>query len=65
MMYSDTDDYYNERGWDCSYCNKQFTTQGQVLFHENTWCKIEHERRKQKLEEYKKMKQKKEKKKDN
>jgi hypothetical protein len=42
----------------CTYCSKVFKSQGEVLFHENTWCKYEHKRKQDDLEKYIKYKKK-------
>ena len=54
----DERDYYLNK-WGCSYCSRVFKTQGEVLFHEKTWCKYEHKRRQDDLKKYIKNKKKK------
>ena len=39
---SDDDRPYDERYWYCSYCDRTFNSEGEVLVHEKTWCVFEH-----------------------
>lgn len=44
---SSSDDERDSEGnkWGCKYCSREFKSQGEMLFHENTWCILDHERK--------------------
>ena len=42
-------DYYgNKMSLNCMYCGKEFKRQGEMLFHERTWCVYEYKRKEEK-----------------
>ena len=49
---SDDERDYDGNKWGCTYCSRVFKSQGEVLFHEKTWCVYEHKRSKENLEKY-------------
>lgn len=53
---SDDERDYDGNRWDCTYCDRTFKSQGEVLFHEKTWCVYEYERKQERLKDSKTIK---------